>query len=483
MQRFLAFLVIINLIIPLGGVWAQSKIEIINADEISFNQKLNKNRQVLRGNVKTKHKNRIMTCDSAYYYLNENKIEAFNKIHIWEEDQITIRGEYLIYHGNEQLAEIEQKVIFTHKDMRLSSRKVLYNFTSKKASFNQQAHIKQNQKSISSKEGVYDIQEEKFNFYKEVILIDHMDTLIADSVFYSLKTEEATFSSNVTLKNESMQINAESGWVNQSNGDATLQGEVQIHHLIDGAKLFSDHYRIDGEKNTSISYGNALIEIPRKQDTLYLMGDTLHYSEHNDIAIFSAGPSAAFQSKEITGKCDSLSYKKSQKEMSLFFLPAIWINEFLLTADTITVKLEPGDFVKEIELNKNAFISSKLNNQQFNQIKGEEMNARFFSNKISNIEVDGNGESLYYVEEENQNTARGANKVICSHMNISIYSNKIKSITFYENADASIKPIEQVNQEDMQLKNFIWYEKQKTSLIIDERVNKYKDLFQRNILH
>ena len=72
MQRFLAFLSIIYLIVPIGGVCAQSKIEIINADEISFNQKLNKNRQVLRGNVKTKHKNRIMTCDSAYYYLNEN---------------------------------------------------------------------------------------------------------------------------------------------------------------------------------------------------------------------------------------------------------------------------------------------------------------------------------------------------------------------------------------------------------------------------
>jgi lipopolysaccharide export system protein LptA len=482
MQRFLAFLPIIYLIVPIGGVWAQSKIEIINSDEISFNQKLNKNRQVLRGNVKTKHKNRIMTCDSAYYYLNENKIEAFNNIHIWEEDQISIRGEYLIYHGNEQLAEIEQKVIFIHKDMRLSSRKVLYNFTSKKASFNQQAYIKQNQKSISSKEGVYDIQEEKFNFYKEVILTDDIDTLIADSVYYSLKTEEATFSSHVTLKNESMQINAKSGWLNKSNGDATLQGEVQIHHLIDGAKLFSDHYRIDGEKNTSISYGNALIEIPRKQDTLYLMGDTLHYSEYNDIAIFTAGPMATFQSKEITGKCDSLSYKKSQKEMNLFFFPAIWINEFLLTADTITVKLEPGDFVKEIELNKNAFISSKLNNQQFNQIKGEKMNAHFFRNKISNIEVDGNGESLYYVEEENQKTARGANKVICSHMNISIYSNKIKNITFYENADASIKPIDQVNSEDMQLKNFIWYEKQKTSLIIDERINKYKDLFERKII-
>ena len=58
---------------------AQTQIEIINADKISFDKKNNKDRQVLSGNVKTKHKNHFMSCDSAYYYANENKIEAFSQ--------------------------------------------------------------------------------------------------------------------------------------------------------------------------------------------------------------------------------------------------------------------------------------------------------------------------------------------------------------------------------------------------------------------
>ena len=56
---------------------AQTQIEIINADQISFNKKNNKDRQVLTGNVKTKHKNQFMSCDSAYYYADENKSDIF----------------------------------------------------------------------------------------------------------------------------------------------------------------------------------------------------------------------------------------------------------------------------------------------------------------------------------------------------------------------------------------------------------------------
>ena len=46
-------------------VQSQTQIEIINADKISFNKKNNKDRQVLTGNVKTKHNEHFMSCDSA----------------------------------------------------------------------------------------------------------------------------------------------------------------------------------------------------------------------------------------------------------------------------------------------------------------------------------------------------------------------------------------------------------------------------------
>ena len=47
---------------------AQTQIEIINADEISFNKKISEDRQLLLGNVRTKHQGRYLNCDSAYYY-------------------------------------------------------------------------------------------------------------------------------------------------------------------------------------------------------------------------------------------------------------------------------------------------------------------------------------------------------------------------------------------------------------------------------
>ena len=120
---------------------AQTQIEIINADIISFNKKNNKDRQVLTGNVKTKHNEQFMYCDSAYYYANENKIEAFSNILIWQGDTLSLEGDYLIYYGNNQLAEIEKNVHFKHNEMNLISEQLKYNFLINKGFFDQKATI------------------------------------------------------------------------------------------------------------------------------------------------------------------------------------------------------------------------------------------------------------------------------------------------------------------------------------------------------
>ena len=46
----------------------------------------------LKRNVKTKDNDRYLTCDSAYFYAKENKIEAFSNIHIWQGDSLNLRG-------------------------------------------------------------------------------------------------------------------------------------------------------------------------------------------------------------------------------------------------------------------------------------------------------------------------------------------------------------------------------------------------------
>ena len=166
-------------------IQSQTQIEILNADKISFNSAIDENRQLLKGNVKTKDNDRYLTCDSAYFYAKENKIEAFSNIHIWQGDSLNLKGEYLIYYGNHQLAEIENNVHFTHNEMNLYSEKIKYNFKSQRCFFDQKAQITENMKSLSSNEGIYYTAFEKFNFYKNVI-VEHKEEVSMQTLYITI---------------------------------------------------------------------------------------------------------------------------------------------------------------------------------------------------------------------------------------------------------------------------------------------------------
>jgi lipopolysaccharide assembly outer membrane protein LptD (OstA) len=64
-----------------------------------INAKIDKDRQRLLGNVLIKHKDVTMSCDSAYYYKNKNRVRAFSKVHIEQGDTLDLYGDYLHYDG------------------------------------------------------------------------------------------------------------------------------------------------------------------------------------------------------------------------------------------------------------------------------------------------------------------------------------------------------------------------------------------------
>ena len=53
------------------------RIEILNADNTFANSNKHPDYWRLIGNVSFKHNNAIMTCDSAYHYITQDKIKAF----------------------------------------------------------------------------------------------------------------------------------------------------------------------------------------------------------------------------------------------------------------------------------------------------------------------------------------------------------------------------------------------------------------------
>ncbi len=62
----------------------EGRVEILNADEWSFDAAVN-GAQLLRGNVRFKHANALMRCDSAYLFEDE-RVDAFGHVTIDQGD-------------------------------------------------------------------------------------------------------------------------------------------------------------------------------------------------------------------------------------------------------------------------------------------------------------------------------------------------------------------------------------------------------------
>ena len=105
---------------------------------------------------------------------------------------------------------------------------------------------------------------------------------------------------------------------------------------------------------------------------------------------------------------------------------------------------------------------------QYNQIKGKNVKAIFSEDTIRTVFVTGNGQSLYFTQEEGE-PAQGLNKIDCSEMKIKFEKGTIKQIAFLNKPDGILLPIQDVTLKDQQLKGFLWKIEErpssKTSLI------------------
>ena len=89
-------------------------------------------RQILKGNVKFRQSGMWMFCDSAYYYPEENSLDAFSNVRMEQGDTLFVYADKLFYNGDEHLAKLKNgptrnKVTLIDKDVTLTTDSLDYN--------------------------------------------------------------------------------------------------------------------------------------------------------------------------------------------------------------------------------------------------------------------------------------------------------------------------------------------------------------------
>jgi lipopolysaccharide export system protein LptA len=162
-----------------------------------------------------------------------------------------------------------------------------------------------------------------------------------------------------------------------------------------------------------------------------------------------------FFKNDLQGKCDSLIYSTVDSTMRMYGSPTIWSDGNQLTSDSLQLIIGDSS-LKSIELKGSAFIVSKEDSLRFNQIRGKYMKGFFKKNELSLINVEGNGQTIYYAKDKD--VIKAVNRADCSDLKIYLKNKKIDRINFITKPEATLYPLNKIDIKELKLKDFSWRE-------------------------
>lgn len=342
-KRFFKFILAVVLLVSVSVSVAIAqdqqvrKIHLLHANTLSFDKKVDQERQVLRGDVRLRQDSCYMFCDSAYLYRSTNTVYAFSNVRMEQGDSLFLYCDSLQYSGNDMFGQLFDNVHMIHRtpgqDTHLYTDYLTYDREKSEANYPERGVMIDSLIHIRSLEGWYypnaklahfhvDVQGRVYNendstlhrmgmpphVYDPDDAVVHPDYwLYSDTLHYSFMTSDAHLFGPSRLLNDSATVNTTLGIFNTDRKEARLYNHSTIHsnkRFATADSLYYDINRGMGEAwgdflavdtaqcatvigdyawyidNDSILQqgfvtGHALAKEYQSGDTLYLHADTL----------------------------------------------------------------------------------------------------------------------------------------------------------------------------------------------------------------
>jgi lipopolysaccharide export system protein LptA len=483
---YLRLILFSALLLPSLSTPAQQKkrVDIEQAEFLEADDSIAPNAQRLVGNVRIRHQDVLMWCDSAYTYTGTNRVDAFGNVHINQGDTLNLYAQKVFYNGDISFARASKNVKLINKNTTLYTDTLDYDMAANIGYYDDHGKIVDSVNTLTSVIGKYFIDAELIHFYQDVHAFSENYTLTGDTLVYNTQNKRIDIKGPTTIRDSSNTLYAEDGWYDTRTGEAELlknplvynedqqmSAEYIRYNEIEGNGKAMGNVRMEDVENKTIVSGNtaffnekteratvtdsALLMIYSEQDTLFLHADTLK-TVPDTIAgekRFMTYYGTRFFRKDMQGICDSLVYFTRDSLVQLFHHPVIWSEGHQLTADFIEMK-QNTETPDELRLKNNSFIISKLDSGRYDQIKGKKMTGYVVQNELSRIDVDGNGQTLYYARQEEE--VIGLNRVESSKISIRFKEGKIFRISFLQAPEGLLKPLFSLTEEEKTLSDFDW---------------------------
>ncbi|WP_084625596.1 OstA-like protein [Salinimicrobium xinjiangense] len=437
-------------------------------------------------------------CDQAIHYEEDNFFKAYGNVRMVQGDTITMTSQYAEYNGNTQFAFASGRVFMKNPQSSLQTDTLFFDRTKQQAYYRSGGTIRDTASVLKSRIGRYYLENDKYTFSTEVVITNpeyvlkssqldfysesghaymygpstitsEASTIYCERGFYDTRGNTGYFVKNSRIDYENRILEGDSLYFNRNTNFASATNNIKVTDTVNRSVVRGHYAEVFRDRDSVFITKRAVAVALQEQDSVYIHSDTLMITGKADDRVIRGFYGVRLFKSNMSGKSDSIHVREKTGLTQMLGRPVIWSENNQLTGDTIhllnNVVTEEMDSLKVYD---NAFMIQRDSLGGFNQLKGKEMYGKFEDNKLKQVDLIKNTETIYYMRDDPGNLI-GINKTLSSTITVHFEDQQVVDIYYYNQVDGVLYPEEELPVNARELKGFNWRG--------EERLNSVEDLF------
>lgn len=172
--------------------------------------------------------------------------------------------------------------------------------------------------------------------------------------------------------------------------------------------------------------------------------------------------------------CDSLVTLNTDSIVRLFNDPVLWNQKNQIASDSMYI------YTRRQQLDKAHFMGdplmgTEIDTMYYNQVKGKDMIAYFADGKVYRNDVNGNAQTIYYMQEEDTPEVTGLMYIESSGISFYLENGEMDKIAYKQNPEYVLYPMNMIPETQIQrLPDFEWYDERRPlrDSIVDREIRR-----------
>ena len=471
---------------------SKSYIHMLHTDVTRFDEAVNPDAWILVGDVRFRRDSMYMFCDSAHYFQKKNAFQAFGNVRMEQGDTLFLFGDYLDYDGDTNIARVRHNVRLIDKNTVLTTDSLDFDRNENLGYFIEYGTLFDGESNLTSCYGEYNV-DTKDAFFQYDVCLEHPDfKMLSDTLFYNTGSKMATILGPTNmysndsevysergryntvkrlaylldrsiLYNDNKDVTADSIFYDMNKGYSEVFGNIVYNDTVNRNMLTGEYAYLNEVVDSAYVTGRAIVTDYSQRDSLFMHADTIwavSYNLDTDSLYrqIKAYNKVRAWGEEMQAVCDSLIFDSRDSCMTMYKDPILWNKGVQLLGEEIKVYMDTASIDWVHVINQALYAEPVRSENDYNQIKGQEMKFYFDEGRLSEMQVIGSVEIIFYPIDDSDSTLVGMNTTIAGRAIAYLDRGKVEKMIIPKEAKGVFYPMSQRPYEKRYLDNFAWFD-------------------------